>query len=864
LSDLEAAKGDGVGEFTRLNPVKGDPFRGIHEELLHLRLLSERRRAAAAFLRIAEGVLPAAAGPSANAAAERYDEVARLALEAFVLRHGPVEENDHICEMARLEAYDDNPEWDAYWRRADENLADADTRKELARLIAGALDAERAAVAETERALVAAQEAETEARVKREGGRVWLEGLKSRPAWITHMGCLMGCMKYLGNDASRAWAYGGTGFAFALNIHEAVCPSGPTAWPEARCDELASNIGVTVARVSAHKSEGDLAATQQQAWRKVQEAIDAGLPCFGWELDIPEWYVIHGYDDEGNILFRDFGGEERSLHHTKLGDTGIGVAAVMVVRPGPAADDRTVVRDALAFALEHGAGKHSYELYHTGLPGYDVWIAALENEELAKTDEVIGFGQGYNGMCWAECRRRAFEFLQEAKERLNDDELAPLFDEAIEHYATVSESLTQVSKTFPFDADDQAAMARRIKDPDRRTRAVTALKTAREAEAAGLKTLAKTAVALGAQGIDANPFAAEVPAPGAPAVDHATEEMTVTTGADRVKRERGKVWIEGMEKVNWGGSFFAREDSQARCLVEALRCAGHDVTYAEVMGLSGAAFKLTMAPNLHVAVIHSEMGMDWTEIVSRVWGVEYEWEAIDLSNEKNPGWRRQLHQAAVDSVGRGIPLFYMDGEWNLLVGCREDGSGFVCRPYAGHKADGYVEMEEPKGFLGEAWFASVLRPAGRPADRRESVVRSLQAGVELARRPAEEDGGRLYGFQAYEAWIAALEQDRQDASKHGNAFSYSQLLTSRAAAAEYLRKVAGGFGDEATSHLRAAADRYESISQRLWDGRACVESPWDKSWTAENRAIEARIMRDNLADDQTAIAEIEKALALLE
>jgi len=28
------------------------------------------------------------------------------------------------------------------------------------------------------------------------------------------------------------------------------------------------------------------------------------------------------------------------------------------------------------------------------------------------------------------------------------------------------------------------------------------------------------------------------------------------------------------------------------------------------MGLSGAAFKLTMAPNLFVAEIHSEMGME--------------------------------------------------------------------------------------------------------------------------------------------------------------------------------------------------------------------------------------------------------------
>ena len=193
----------------------------------------------------------------------------------------------------------------------------------------------------------------------------------------------------------------------------------------------------------------------------------------------------------------------------------------------------------------------------------------------------------------------------------------------------------------------------------------------------------------------------------------------------KVKRADGKVWIEGMEGVNWGGSFFTREDSQVRCLVEALRCAGHDVSYADVMGMSGAAFKLTMEPNLFVAEIHSEMGMDWKEVVSRVWGIDYQWKAISCSDEENPGWRQQLHDAAVESIGRGMPLFYMNGEWNLLVGYLEDATGFICKPYAGDQP-GYQEMVTPGGFLGDIWFASVLRSRGEPADRRESVVRSLQ------------------------------------------------------------------------------------------------------------------------------------------
>ncbi|KKL88922.1 hypothetical protein LCGC14_1919850 [marine sediment metagenome] len=61
--------------------------------------------------------------------------------------------------------------------------------------------------------------------------------------------------------------------------------------------------------------------------------------------------------------------------------------------------------------------------------------------------------------------------------------------------------------------------------------------------------------------------------------------------------------------------------------------------------------------------------------------------------------------------------------------------------------------------------------------------------------------------------------------------------------------------------LTVAAERYASVSSRLLAGRACVAYPWAESWTAENRAIQADIMRENLADERAAMGEIDRALA---
>ena len=321
-----------------------------------------------------------------------------------------------------------------------------------------------------------------------------LAALKPKPMWMTHMGCLIGCADYLKVDASSAWVYGGSGYAFALNVHEAICPSGPTAWPAEKCEALAANVGIKTERLQAPKSREDVGALRETIWQKTREAIDAGRPCFGWEMGIPEWYVIHGYDADGNYLYRDFGDKTGKRHYTKLGDTGIGWLCLVIATTGEAADDRTTVREACRFAVEHGAGKHSKELWHTGISGYDTWIAALEDEEKCTGDKVIGFGCAYNAQCWSECRRNAAAFLEEARKRLGEDgKLAALLHQAIRHYTVVRDNLNAVGKTFPFDVADQEGMKARIRKADRRAKAVTALKSARDAEAAGLKVLAKIA-----------------------------------------------------------------------------------------------------------------------------------------------------------------------------------------------------------------------------------------------------------------------------------------------------------------------------------------------------------------------------------
>ncbi len=315
-----------------------------------------------------------------------------------------------------------------------------------------------------------------------------IDNLRWKPMWVSHLGCVKGCLDYLGLDVSIAWLFGATGHAFILNVHEVVCPSGPTAWNTEMIKKLGGNIGYSTEMIMAWKSDNDFKEKRKIAWEKTRMALDEGLPCYGWELDIPEFYVVYGYDDVGYYFsgaMCDSGKGPKAWD--ELGSSQIGLVEMYIIKPSTPSDDKRMVKDALDFALEHSKNprKWMYPMYKAGLDGYDLWIKALE---LGKAD---GMGMAFNSAVWSECRNFAVKFLEEAKERINNN-LVSLFNDAIKNYEIVAQNLNKVAETFPF----FGRTPEHIKDQTRLETAIECLKAARSAEESGLKVLEQIALKL--------------------------------------------------------------------------------------------------------------------------------------------------------------------------------------------------------------------------------------------------------------------------------------------------------------------------------------------------------------------------------
>ncbi|MBS1250963.1 MAG: hypothetical protein MAG431_02562 [Chloroflexi bacterium] len=317
-----------------------------------------------------------------------------------------------------------------------------------------------------------------------------LENLAWSPKWVSHLGAVQGCLEYLDIEISDAWLYGGTGHAFLINIHEEVCPSGPTAWATMMLFEGGKNLGYDFDGVFAWKHEPiDFAHFQEQAWEFTKNAIDDGFPLYGWELDTPEFYVIYGYDQIGYYYSGPgASGNIDPKPWNELGDTDIGLIEIYSIKPGEPQTDQVVVRSALENALKHASNPKDwiYEKYASGLKGYDFWISALESGQANR------FGMCYNAAVWHECRALGVEFLEEARTRLVG-RAGKAFTEGIEQYQVVADRLKKVSESFPWTPEDNETT---LPLDEQCQETIIWLKEARKAEAAGLDALEEIVAAL--------------------------------------------------------------------------------------------------------------------------------------------------------------------------------------------------------------------------------------------------------------------------------------------------------------------------------------------------------------------------------
>ncbi|WP_042160904.1 hypothetical protein [Paenibacillus gorillae] len=305
---------------------------------------------------------------------------------------------------------------------------------------------------------------------------------------LTDTGSIYSILQYTAcNNFSLVEVAGYTANAFRIIIdRERVNVAGYSAfeWPLHHQEQFA-NLGFQTRFAGGPTEIPPTPEELEHALELVHWSLDRGIPVLSWDLFVPEFGLIYGYDDDTRKLrCRDIT-QDGELPYEKLGRGQVHELYVMAVTDYKPADKREMLRGALQLAVRHARTpgyKREHSQYRNGLEGYDAWIEALGR------GEVDVYGNALHGLYVYDQRLFAAQFLKQVAEEQQllqgaDERLIAAAKEAAIHYDKVADALAEYSLLFPFPKGGDP------NSPDQAEKGIQYLSEARAAEAKGVACL---------------------------------------------------------------------------------------------------------------------------------------------------------------------------------------------------------------------------------------------------------------------------------------------------------------------------------------------------------------------------------------
>ncbi len=273
-----------------------------------------------------------------------------------------------------------------------------------------------------------------------------IAGLKQPPFNTTLMGCITSASDYFDIDLTPAMLYGLTGHAFLINIHEALCPSGPYVWKYDGFIPLLRNVGIEWV-ASYHYGKDSSEEERKKAEQHLVNVLNEGGLGI---LSFMENQLVSGYDETGFHFLLPWGMAGSELKHLTFTSWDecfqhAGWGGFSIIKKGTLRSDIIeMTREALAYALELYRRPEHYEddngIYRIGYGAYENWIAAVKNGHGAE------HGNWWNGMVWTECRKMGARFFEELGEVLDNESARSGAETLAATYSRIADNLDRIKE----------------------------------------------------------------------------------------------------------------------------------------------------------------------------------------------------------------------------------------------------------------------------------------------------------------------------------------------------------------------------------------------------------------------------------
>lgn len=301
-------------------------------------------------------------------------------------------------------------------------------------------------------------------------------------------------------------------------------------------------------------------------------------------------------------------------------------------------------------------------------------------------------------------------------------------------------------------------------------------------------------------------------------------------------RERSKWILKNVMRLNWGAGM---ECPWAGALYAALQYMGETYTYDQLMGMSGACYRICFVDVWDYSCTDALVAFDYATPLYRAIG--YDFRFVDRLEKQE---RKAERLAIMRDIQSGKPVLAINlrvaPEWGVITGYTDQGSRFLCRTYFDTEIfddleredcqnieDKRIVFEENEGYLfSDAWPFLIIH-FGEKIDvpsPKEILRTSLATLVDSFR--AEQCRGYDQGKEAYAAWIKGLSQeddfrlehDRENVMRRLNVNDsmLCNLEDARRAAASYLRGNRALLTEQGQEYLTKIAKNEQAIADMVF------------------------------------------------
>jgi len=174
-----------------------------------------------------------------------------------------------------------------------------------------------------------------------------------------------------------------SGFAFRMWVDpEKLCPSATSIWDFESQKKWVENCGLICNYIGRYWDQDDIEKERREkAIEIIRESINRGIPAVSWDIGIPEWGLVIGYnDDENSFEVLSVQGDYLNMPYDVLGKREVPILSVLTLAGKSDKSHERIYHDALKIAISHLKGNEWCGGNKSGLEAYPALISFFDDK----------------------------------------------------------------------------------------------------------------------------------------------------------------------------------------------------------------------------------------------------------------------------------------------------------------------------------------------------------------------------------------------------------------------------------------------------------------------------------------------------